>query len=74
MNISEVTRLLISVTREGPVSQWVDRIGIIADKAGLDLASICWQGDPNMVVFAVYQEAERCRRIQHLIDACKTAA
>jgi len=74
MNIAEVVRLVIDSTREGPVSQWVDRIGVVAHKAGLELSGICWQGDPSGVAFSVYQEAERHNKVQNLIDACKTAA
>lgn len=73
MTIAEVVKLIIDATREGPVSQWVDRIGEVARKAGLELSVICWQGDPSGVAFSVYQEAERHCKVQNLINACKTA-
>lgn len=67
----EVTNLIVDKTKEGPVSQWVDRIGELARKAGLPLDIICWQGAPVIVACDVYQQAKAYGKIDKLIAVCK---
>lgn len=47
----ELIQQLISATEDGPVSGWVDRLGVIALKAGLNRSQINWGHSPDITAF-----------------------
>lgn len=44
---------LLEVTRPGSLTQWVDRIGEFADKAGVTLHRVNWNNSPLLVAHEV---------------------
>ena len=69
---------LLSRTRSGPVSGWVDRMGDLVRAFGaFDEAEINWQGEPSSVAFRIACEAETRHKLYELIaflgNPCCTA-
>ena len=51
---------LVELTREGPVSGWIDRIGeAVRDFGSVPLSEIDWKGSPENVAYRVSNEAIR---------------
>ena len=59
---------LIAVTKDGRVTDWNERIALLAYKAGLSLEHIAWEGSPHMVAHRVVDMATRFGHMQLLID------
>jgi hypothetical protein len=53
----EQVRQLIEVTRKGPVTQWIERMAVVAGNLGLRLENINWNGSPAMVAQEVVVQA-----------------
>jgi len=71
MTTTEIINLICEKTKDGPVSQWTDRMAIIAEQVGLDNSEICWQGSPITVAFSIYQEAKRRNKIDKIKEVLK---
>lgn len=58
MNYKELCDKILDLTRDGPLCEWVERIGQIASKAGLPLEQINWNNSPMIVSWEVIQNAK----------------
>lgn len=68
-DFGKATGLLLSLTEDGPVSGWVDRIGELVRREGrVPPCSIEWGGSPSTVAHAVGQEYARCSGLGRLLD------
>lgn len=70
MERPELREKLLKKTQEGPVDQWVNRMGLVAKALGLDLADICWQGSPRIVADGVAQYAINKGKGKELFEMC----
>ena len=62
----QLSENIIALTKNGPVSEWVERISMLAREAGLPLEQICWQGSPQTVVRSVIEKAENHDEVAQL--------
>lgn len=51
--VSATATELLAVTRKGRVADWTDRIAVVAEEVGLDLAGINWNQSPSLVATEV---------------------
>lgn len=70
----ELAERLLEVTKEGPCSQWVDRISVVAKDAGLRAEMIDWGGSPALVAWAVVSHAISRGTLATELLACKLTA
>ena len=59
LEIFQLVKTLVEITRKGPAGEWIQRIYLIAQELDLSLESICWQGSPEIVASRVVLQAER---------------
>lgn len=57
MTNHELTHKILELTREGRVSDWAERISLLASKAGLQLEQINWNSSPLVIASHVVQNA-----------------
>lgn len=55
--VSATATELLAVTRKGRVADWTDRIAVVAEEVGLDLAYINWNESPWLVATEVSRSA-----------------
>jgi hypothetical protein len=54
---SKIAQGLLEATKDGPATQWNDRMAEVARDAGLPLHDINWIGSPSCVAFNVARHA-----------------
>ena len=72
LSISEAAAIgtrLVEVTKEGPVTQWYERIAEIARKAGFDVSEVNWNASPRGVASDIAQHMNGYYRIDKLEQA-----
>lgn len=65
--INEITR----VTRKGPVTKWSDRLGMLADIAGIRMDLINWYASPRDVIMQIVRYAENNDSVEDLREGIK---
>lgn len=64
--LGALSELLVKKTEDGPVVEWVERIAVIARKAGIQPSRINWNQSPINVAFAVVTQGNASMRIDDL--------
>lgn len=72
MERQELREMLLKKTQEGPVDQWINRMGPVAKVLDFDLADICWQGAPRIVADGVAQYAINKGKGKELFKMCSS--
>lgn len=57
--MAKISQQLLELTREGRLTDWVERIGEIASRAGAVMENINWNGSPYIVAFEVIDHLSR---------------
>ncbi|MBX9949460.1 MAG: hypothetical protein K2Y39_09855 [Candidatus Obscuribacterales bacterium] len=65
-NLNALAKQLLEVTSKGRVSDWIERIAVVARELGLSLAAINWNRSPECVAMDVSDKADRSGRMAHL--------
>ena len=66
MLIDDIASKLVSVTRSGSVSDWIDRMGVLAHQAGVHTELINWTAAPHVVSYGVVRQAISEGRLEAL--------
>jgi hypothetical protein len=67
-NAAKLRQKILEKTRSGPLNEWVDRIGNLADNAGLKIEMINWNGSPLLVAHEVIKQANAHDVLDKLIQ------
>ncbi|MBP7927772.1 hypothetical protein KAZ57_01355 [Patescibacteria group bacterium] len=68
-DLFDIVDMVLKHTKEGPITQWDERIAQLAKNAGLEVEQINWKGSPKDVAFKVVEHAETFGTLEELKQA-----